>query len=102
MRYKESKLKGNFLIDIDPITDDRGLFARYFCKRDFTKNGLNSDWVQANNSFNEKVGTLRGLHLQKGPNAEIKLVKCISGEIWDVVVDLRTDCILFSCKSLNF
>lgn len=89
MKFQQTSLKDNFLIDLDLIEDERGFFARYFCEKDFSRQGLNTRWVQINNSFSKKAGTLRGLHYQREPNAEVKLVRCLKGAIWDVVVDLR-------------
>lgn len=89
MIFTETILKGNFLIDLNKNIDERGFFARYFCKEEFEKRGLCSNWVQINNSSSSKVGTLRGLHFQRPPFAEVKLVRCIKGAFWDVVVDLR-------------
>ena len=89
MIFKKTGLQGNYLINIQKHEDERGFFARQFCEIEFSKNGLNTKWVQVNNSMNEKVGTLRGLHFQRPPKSEVKLVRCIKGEIWDVVVDLR-------------
>jgi dTDP-4-dehydrorhamnose 3,5-epimerase len=91
MIIKETNLKGNYLIDLDKHDDDRGFFARLFCEKYFFKKGLNTKWLQINNSMSKEIGTLRGLHFQKSPSAEIKLVRCISGMIWDVVVDLRKE-----------
>lgn len=89
MIFKETKLKGNYLINLEIKKDERGFFARYFCKKEFYKKGLNTNWLQINNSFSKNIGTLRGLHYQKEPYSEIKLVRCLKGAIWDVVVDLR-------------
>lgn len=89
MRLKETSIPGNYLIDLDLREDDRGFFARYFCEKEFANAGLNTRWVQINNSMSCDVATLRGLHFQYPPNAEVKLVRCIRGAIWDVVVDLR-------------
>lgn len=89
MIFKESHLQGNYLIDLELRSDERGFFARYFCENEFQKHGLNTRWVQINNSMSKEVGTLRGLHFQRPPHAEVKLVRCIKGSIWDVVVDLR-------------
>jgi len=89
LKFTETDLKGNFLIDLEKQVDERGFFARYFCENEFLKKGLNTNWVQANNSLNREIGTLRGLHYQREPNEEVKLVRCIKGSIWDVVVDLR-------------
>lgn len=89
MKFKETKIKDNYLVYLNKKNDNRGFFARYFCVKDFSKKKLNTKWVQINNSLNYKVGTLRGLHFQKKPNEEVKLVRCVRGSIWDVVVDLR-------------
>ena len=89
MIFKETKLQGNFLIDLELKKDERGFFARYFCEKEFYKNRLNTHWVQINNSASNELGTLRGLHYQQEPKAEVKLVRCLKGAIWDVVVDLR-------------
>ena len=89
MIFKETKLMGNYLINLEIKEDERGFFARYFCKKEFLEKGLNTKWVQINNSESKKVGTLRGLHYQREPYAEVKLVRCLKGVIWDVVVDLR-------------
>jgi len=82
-------LTGNYLIELDKKEDERGFFSRYYCEKEFSKKGLNTKWAQINNSFSKKVGILRGLHFQTSPHEEVKLVRCIKGIIWDVVVDLR-------------
>ena len=89
MKFKETNIKGNYLINLDMKEDERGFFARYFCKNEFQEKGLNTNWVQINNSYSKEKGTLRGLHYQRSPNAEVKLIRCLQGSIWDVVVDLR-------------
>ena len=89
MIFNESHLQGNYLIDLELRSDERGFFARYFCENEFQKHGLNTRWVQINNSMSKQVGTLRGLHFQRPPHSEVKLVRCIKGSIWDIVVDLR-------------
>ena len=89
MIFKETKLEGNYLINLQLKEDERGFFARYYCKKEFSQKGLNTKWVQINTSASKEVGTLRGLHYQREPNAEVKLVRCLKGSIWDVVVDLR-------------
>lgn len=89
MIFKETKLKGNYLINLELKEDERGFFARYYCEKEFSQKGLNTKWVQVNNSVSKEGGTLRGLHYQREPNAEVKLVRCLRGAIWDVVVDLR-------------
>jgi len=70
-------------------TDERGFFARTFCRQEFEAHGLNPEVVQCNVSFNERKGTLRGMHYQAAPFAEAKLVRCTSGSIYDVIIDLR-------------
>jgi dTDP-4-dehydrorhamnose 3,5-epimerase len=82
-------LKGAYLIDLDKHEDERGFFSRLYCEKEFKKHKLASKWAQINNSYSEKKGTLRGLHFQRYPNAEIKLVRCVRGAVWDVIVDLR-------------
>jgi dTDP-4-dehydrorhamnose 3,5-epimerase len=77
------------LVDGEKKADDRGYFIRSFCSEEFENKGLNSSWLQMNMSMSECSGTLRGLHFQKTPACEVKLVRCIKGAIWDVVVDLR-------------
>lgn len=91
MRFLETCLKDSYLIEPNKQEDERGFFARLFCKKEFEKKGLNTKWVQINNSLCKKSATLRGLHFQKSSHAEVKLVRCIRGMIWDVVVDLRKD-----------
>lgn len=91
MKFQETDLSGAYIIDIDPFEDDRGLFARTWCQKEFEAHGLNSSIVQANISQNRKRGTLRGLHWQKKPFGECKLLRCTCGSIYDVVVDLRPD-----------
>lgn len=89
MIFTELPLHGAYRVDLDRRADDRGFFARVFCTGEFAEHGLNTAWVQVNDSFNRAAGTLRGLHFQRPPMAEAKLVRCIRGAIWDVIVDLR-------------
>ncbi len=89
MIFKETKLKGAYIIEIEPIEDERGFFARSFCAKEYKKYGLNPSITQCNISYNEKKGTLRGMHYQVAPHAEAKLVRCTRGAIYDVAVDLR-------------
>jgi len=89
MIFTETKIKGAFLIEPELITDERGFFARSFCKEEFQKHGLEIDIVQCNLSYNKKKGTLRGMHYQVPPFEEVKIVSCTKGSIYDVVVDLR-------------
>jgi len=91
MIFTETKLKGAFVIEPERQEDERGFFARTFCKEEFEAHGLNIDWVQCNISFNKKKGTLRGMHYQTTPYEEVKLVRCTMGAIYDVIIDLRPD-----------
>ena len=89
MIFREMELKGAFVIELDKITDDRGFFARTWCRREFEEHGLNPNLVQCNISFNKTAGTLRGMHYQAAPHEETKLVRCTKGSIFDVIIDLR-------------
>jgi dTDP-4-dehydrorhamnose 3,5-epimerase len=90
MLFHETKLPGVFEIHLEPLSDDRGFFARSWCQREFEAHGLSSKLVQCSLSFNIRRRTLRGMHFQAAPHAEAKLVRCTSGAIYDVVVDLRS------------
>jgi dTDP-4-dehydrorhamnose 3,5-epimerase len=89
MQFHEIPLAPARLIEIDKQGDARGFFARVFCAREFEHAGLKNKFVQANNSFSGRRGTLRGLHYQLPPAAEVKLVRCIRGAFYDVILDLR-------------
>jgi dTDP-4-dehydrorhamnose 3,5-epimerase len=89
MIFTPLPLAGAFRIDLEAREDERGFFARLFCETEFAAHGLNTRWVQMNTSLSRRPGTVRGLHFQRPPSAEVKLVKCVSGAIFDVVVDLR-------------
>jgi dTDP-4-dehydrorhamnose 3,5-epimerase len=91
VEFTETKLQGAFLISLRKIVDDRGFFARGWCRDEFAKHGLNPDMVQLNVGFSGKKGTLRGLHFQNPPQQEGKFVRCTRGAIFDVIVDLRRD-----------
>lgn len=91
MIFKETKLKGAYIIEIEPIEDNRGFFARSFCQKEFEKHGIDMSIVQCNISYNKKKGTLRGMHYQANPYEEAKIVSCTSGAIYDVIIDLRRD-----------
>ncbi|MCF6147978.1 MAG: dTDP-4-dehydrorhamnose 3,5-epimerase [Candidatus Kuenenia sp.] len=91
MIFTETKLKGAFIIEPERLEDERGFFARTWCKREFKKQGLNPELVQCNISFNKKKGTLRGMHYQEAPHEEAKLVRCTMGAIYDVIIDIRPD-----------
>lgn len=91
MIFNETKIKGAYIIDIKPIEDERGFFARGFCKKELADYGMDIDILQTNISYNKCKGTLRGMHLQLAPYGEKKLVRCTRGAIYDVIVDLRSD-----------
>ncbi len=91
MEFKETHLKGAFIVDIRKIEDDRGYFGRAYCRKEFMDHGLMSEMVQTNVSLNKRKGTLRGFHYQTPPNEEAKLVRCTRGAIYDVIVDLRPE-----------
>jgi dTDP-4-dehydrorhamnose 3,5-epimerase len=89
MIFTETCLKGAFVIDLERLEDQRGFFARSWCEREFAGHHLETKWVQANISYNKKKGTLRGMHFQVSPHEEEKLVRCIRGKLFDVIVDFR-------------
>jgi dTDP-4-dehydrorhamnose 3,5-epimerase len=91
VRFHPTKLKDAYVVELEAIEDERGTFARSFCSREFREHGLADSFVQCNLSWNRRRGTLRGLHFQRPPSAEVKLVRCTSGALWDVIVDLRPD-----------
>ena len=91
MKFHSTSLRGAVLIELEKRGDDRGFFARYFCEHEFAAAGLESRYVQINNSLSAKKGTLRGLHYQLPPSAEVKVVRCVRGALWDVIIDLRPD-----------
>jgi dTDP-4-dehydrorhamnose 3,5-epimerase len=91
MTFRELELPGAFLIELDRIEDERGFFARTFCRDEFAEHGLATEIVQANTAFNRRNGTLRGMHFQAAPHEEAKLVRCTRGAVYDVIVDLRRD-----------
>ncbi len=91
MKFIETALQGSYVIEIEPNEDERGFFARTFCANEFKKNGIGFSCTQCNISFNKKKGTLRGMHYQAAPFEEAKIVSCIHGAIYDVIVDIRPD-----------
>lgn len=95
MKFRETQLPGVFAIDPEPIYDERGFFARTWCRKEFVEHGLAPELQQCNISFNTKKGTLRGLHYQVEPFAEDKLVRCTQGAVYDVVLDLRRESATF-------
>lgn len=91
MIFKETRLKGAFTVEMEPIRDNRGFFARAWCQNEFAARGLITCFVQNNLTFSPGRGTLRGLHYQIAPHEEVKLVRCTQGAIYDVIIDLRPD-----------
>jgi dTDP-4-dehydrorhamnose 3,5-epimerase len=91
MVFKETTLKGAYLIAIEPHEDERGFFARTYCEQEFRQLGLKPCAAQCNVSYNRKKGTLRGMHYQVQPFSEAKLITCLSGAVYDVIIDLRPD-----------
>ena len=89
MRFIRTKFSDAWLIELEPIPDDRGYFVRSFCARSFLEHGLESHFVQHSRSYSVRKGTLRGMHFQTAPHTEVKIVSCIAGAIYDVIVDLR-------------
>jgi dTDP-4-dehydrorhamnose 3,5-epimerase len=89
MRFEETHLAGAFVISLEPHPDERGFFARSYCEREFAAHGLATRFPQGNQSYNTRKGTLRGMHYQAAPHRESKVVRCVSGAIHDVIVDLR-------------
>jgi len=89
MKFIKTELKGAFIVELEVLEDERGFFARTWCRREFEQHGLNPDFVQCNISFNRNKGTLRGMHYQASPFEEAKLVRCTMGAIYDVIIDLR-------------
>lgn len=91
MRFIETPLPGAYLIEMNKKEDERGFFARFFCSNEFQEKGLEGNFVQVNNSLSKQKGTLRGMHYQLAPHSEVKVVRCIKGSFYDVILDLRTD-----------
>jgi len=91
MIFTPTPFMGSYEITLEPRIDGRGWFARFFCKAEFAAIGHDQEWVQMNHSFTTETGTLRGMHFQHPPFTEIKLVRCIAGSVFDVIIDLRKD-----------
>jgi dTDP-4-dehydrorhamnose 3,5-epimerase len=89
LKFSPTPLAGAFVVELACVGDERGFFARSFCREEFRRQGLNPAVAQCNVSWNRLKGTLRGLHYQAKPHEETKLVRCTRGSIWDVIVDLR-------------
>ena len=91
MLFRETPLSGAYVIEPERICDHRGYFARVWCESEFGRHGLTSKILQSNVGFNHRKGTLRGLHFQKAPYAEVKVLRCTRGAIFDVIIDLRPE-----------
>ena len=91
MKFIETKLKGAFVIEAEPRVDQRGFFARILDKKEFSKKGLDSEFVQSSISINKKKGTFRGMHYQTKPFEESKIIRCTKGKIFDIIIDLRVN-----------
>lgn len=95
MRFLETPLRGAFVINPEPVADERGYFARIWCRDELAAHGLDTGLAQASVSHNQRKGTLRGLHYQIAPHEEAKVVSCIRGAIHDVIVDLRSSSLTY-------
>ena len=95
MIVRDTEIDGLKIIDIEPLRDDRGFFARSFCRDEFLKHNLEYEIAQCNLSKNVHKGTLRGMHYQVTPHEEVKMVRCIQGAIFDVAIDLRKDSVTY-------
>ena len=91
MKFVPTPFAESFIVELQPIADDRGFFSRGWCQREFEEHGLDGDVAQVNISYNRFKGTLRGLHQQIAPDEETKVVRCVRGSLYDVIVDVRTD-----------
>lgn len=95
MKFRKTKIKGVYMIEPELKKDRRGYFVRVFCKKEIESLGINFNIIQVNRSFTKKKGTIRGLHYQKSPYQEEKIVQCLKGEIYNVVLDLRRNSYTF-------
>ena len=91
MHFRRTTLKDAWVIEVQPSRDERGFFARTFCVDEFSAHGLETSFPQHSISVSARRGTLRGMHFQREPHSEVKLVRCVAGKIWDVIIDLRPD-----------
>ena len=91
MIFSETELQGLYVIEPERLEDERGFFARVWCEQEFKENGINTQFVQSNVSFNKYRGTLRGMHYQTAPYEEAKLVRCTAGSLYDVAIDIRLE-----------
>ena len=91
MIFTETNIEGSWVIDLNRLGDERGFFARAWCREEFASRGITADLSQANISWSQRAGTIRGMHFQRAPHSEMKAVRCIRGAVFDVVLDLRSD-----------
>jgi dTDP-4-dehydrorhamnose 3,5-epimerase len=91
MKFKETKIKGLYVAELDPFNDVRGFFVRTYCNKKFEEMNIRKPIMQINHSLTSEVGTIRGMHYQNPPFAEKKIVRCIAGEVFDVAIDIRKD-----------
>jgi dTDP-4-dehydrorhamnose 3,5-epimerase len=91
VQFHPTALGDVWLIHLEPVRDDRGFFARTFCVEEFSARGLETNYPQHSVSYSVRKGTLRGMHYQREPHSEVKLVRCLKGAIWDVIIDIRKD-----------
>jgi dTDP-4-dehydrorhamnose 3,5-epimerase len=91
MIFTPTSLQGSYKVGLIPFEDERGWFARTWCNNEFAAIGHTGEWVQMNHSFTKEKGTIRGMHFQVPPHGEIKMVRCIAGAVFDVIVDIRKD-----------
>lgn len=89
MKFIETPLAGAYVVELEPFRDDRGLFARTFCQREFAEIGFHKPIVQINHSLTRQKGAIRGMHFQRPPACETKIIRCVQGAVFDVMVDLR-------------
>ena len=95
MIFTPTPLTGSYVIGLEPFSDERGWFARFYCEKEFERIGHTKKWVQLNHSTTYAKGSLRGMHFQLPPFREIKMVRCIAGAVYDVIIDIRKDSATF-------
>ena len=102
MYFKNIFIDGPQIIELKKLEDERGFFARFWCKKELENNNIDFDIKQINNSLSLEKGTLRGLHFQYPPKSEGKIIRCLTGSIWDVIVDIRKNSKTFEIKKTRF
>ena len=95
MIFSKTEIEGVYVIELEPFQDERGFFSRIFCEKEFGQAGLVSDFVQVNHSTSRYKGTIRGLHFQLPPHSEVKVLRCVRGSLYDVIVDIRKNSLTF-------